>query len=760
MRFSLILILWLVSLPGLAQAGTVLASVVPTGGASSTASAPAKTAPTIIPGSPLAALTGASPTPPPPDTNTPFGTRAIGFTLSAIVGDNFDKKVDDFTSSLRRSLRMQPIMSWFQDVTTSPRRHNEGLAILRGLCVAVVPGIALDILFTLLLRRPARYLARRATPQADSYFLPPHKDRAKKHLHAGLSWRGWSKRCYWAFLKFFMLLLPLAGFILLEIYLLSLGLITSRAAHLAIVGFTNAYICARLAQSVLTLLLSPQAPSLRLIRIPSPYAQWGMRRAMILVLTIFGSFYLISSAEILGLSDTGSSVLIRIAALIIHLEIAVWIWQSRRVVGRWIAGAKDNKRFLSGLRQRIATVWHIFAILYVLALWVAWAVGVHNALLFTMRAILVAFIALLLGRATQIGAHKLFLRVFPEEGAETKIERSIFLARVKVYTPLIRFLFRAIVILLILALMLEGWGVDAVNWLFHNTISHALLSAVSSIVITVTVAILCWEFATYQLDKRIETLNQTNRTRQAARLRTLSPMLRAALGVVVVMLALIIGLSRIGVNTSGLLAVSSVVGIAVGFGSQKLVQDVITGLFLLFEDAVQVGDSVSLGGLSGTVERLSIRTIRLRGGDGSVNIIPFSSVTTVTNQTRDFSLAQISIMVGYKENVDRVTALLKDIGAQMRSEPGWSVMIRDDVQIFGLDAFGELGLVITGQIRTGPGQHAAVRREFQARVQKRFADAGIEMPYRHQTLQLELPPGLEMIDNQPPPRRDLPDNRD
>jgi small conductance mechanosensitive channel len=224
-------------------------------------------------------------------------------------------------------------------------------------------------------------------------------------------------------------------------------------------------------------------------------------------------------------------------------------------------------------------------------------------------------------------------------------------------------------------------------------------------------------------------------------LRTLAPILRAALGTVIFLVALIVCLSQIGVNTTGLLAVSSIVGIAVGFGSQKLVQDIITGLFMLLEDAIQVGDVVTLAGMTGTVERLSIRTIRLRGGDGSVNIIPFSAVTTVTNMTRDFSNAEIVITVGYGENIDRVCAVLTDIGAIMRAEPAWGAMIRDDLKIFGLDKFGEQGLVISAQIRTGPGQHWAVRREFYRRVQQRFAIEGIVIPLGQQqtVFKLEMP---------------------
>jgi len=152
---------------------------------------------------------------------------------------------------------------------------------------------------------------------------------------------------------------------------------------------------------------------------------------------------------------------------------------------------------------------------------------------------------------------------------------------------------------------------------------------------------------------------------------------------------------------------------------------------LLLEDAMQVGDVISLASMTGTVERLSIRTIRLRGGDGSINIIPFSAVTTVTNMTRDFGYAQISIQVAYEEDLSHVYDVLREIAETMRAEAAWGAMMRDDLQIFGLDQFGASALVITGQIRTGPGQHWAVRREFYARVKDRFEQEHIEMPYTY-----------------------------
>lgn len=737
----LLAVLFVVS-PVCAQASGASA-VAATAGASKPAE-PEKPAPTIIPGSPLAALTGAATQPPDavaPEAKAPFGTRSIGFALSAALGRGTLQTFEDFVGAMERSTRLTPIIQWGYGFTRSPRLRDDALAILWGLGVVIIPGLCLDAALVFLLRRLAMFCARRATPRADEYLAKPGGTEPLIPLR--LSLKGWLRRCGYALLRFLLMLVPLAVFVLFVLLVLSSDLVSNRAAHLAITGMTNAYICARLAHDAVRLLLAPQMPTLRLIRIPTPYASWSMRRATILVVTIAVSFCLISCMEILDLSDAGADSLLRLSGLLVHLELALWVWQCRKVVGRWIAGKSEKTGVFIGLRRRFAKVWYVFALFYLIGLWVAWAGGVHNALAVILRAVLVILGALVLARLAWVGCNRLLRRVFPDEAEALDNGEVAFRRRFCTYNPLIRLVARIFILILTLVLVLQGWGVDAFSWILVNPIGRALLSTVLNILFTIAGAVLIWECCNYLLDRRISSLNSNGHTRQAVRLRTLSPMLRAALAVAVVMLALIIGLSRIGVNTTGLLAVSSVVGIAVGFGSQKLVQDVITGLFLLFEDAVQVGDSVTLAGMSGTVERLSIRTIRLRGGDGSVNIIPFSSVSTVTNQTRDFSLAQISIMVGYTENVDHVVEVLKKIGAEMRAEPGWEAMIRDDVQIFGLDAFGELGLVITGQIRTGPGQHAAVRREFQARVQKRFLEEGIELPYRHQTLQLEVSPETE-----------------
>ena len=194
---------------------------------------------------------------------------------------------------------------------------------------------------------------------------------------------------------------------------------------------------------------------------------------------------------------------------------------------------------------------------------------------------------------------------------------------------------------------------DAIVWFYGGQIGSRLLSAVTTIGIAALAAAAIWETSNALMDRQLNVLSREGHFARAARLRTFQPMLRTALLCVIVTVVGLTALSEIGVNVAPLLAGAGIVGIAIGFGSQKLVQDLITGLFLLLENTVQVGDNVSVSGLSGMVENVSIRTIRLRAGDGSVHIVPFSAVTTITNSSRGAGNAAVSVNVSYKEDTDR-----------------------------------------------------------------------------------------------------------
>jgi small conductance mechanosensitive channel len=214
-------------------------------------------------------------------------------------------------------------------------------------------------------------------------------------------------------------------------------------------------------------------------------------------------------------------------------------------------------------------------------------------------------------------------------------------------------------------------------------------------------------------------------------------MLRTALLITMIIVVGLIVLTEIGVNVAPLIAGAGVVGIAIGFGSQTLVRDVITGVFLLFEDAMAVGDVVQVGGLSGVVEQMSIRSIKLRALDGSLHIIPFSAVTTVTNMTRDFAFAVLDVSVAYGEDTDKVTEVLRIVAAEMREDAKWRPAIRDDLDILGVERLADSGVVIRVRVKTEPSQRWSVGREMNRRIKRRFDELGIEIPYPHQKLIME-----------------------
>jgi small-conductance mechanosensitive channel len=202
-------------------------------------------------------------------------------------------------------------------------------------------------------------------------------------------------------------------------------------------------------------------------------------------------------------------------------------------------------------------------------------------------------------------------------------------------------------------------------------------------------------------------------------------MLRTALIVTILTIAGMTALSAVGVNIAPLLAGAGIVGIAVGFGSQKLVQDLVTGVFLLLENAMQVGDFVSVSGLSGTVENLSVRSIRLRAGDGSVHIIPFSSVTSVTNTNRGIGNAAVSVNLAYDSDIDRAGDVLKQIAVEMRREPGFKQLMRGDLDLWGVDKVDGATVTVVGQIECTDSGRWPVQREFNRRMKIQFQQLGL-----------------------------------
>ena len=201
-----------------------------------------------------------------------------------------------------------------------------------------------------------------------------------------------------------------------------------------------------------------------------------------------------------------------------------------------------------------------------------------------------------------------------------------------------------------------------------------------------------------------------------------------------------VALSELGANIGPVLAGAGVAGIAVGFGAQKLVQDVISGLFILIEDRVAVGDVVRIAGHAGTVEALSLRAITLRDLSGTVHVIPFGSVDTLENMVKDYSYALLDVGVGYGEDVDRVTGVIEEVAASVAKDPRYRNLILAPLEVLGVQLLADSAVVICIRIQTRPAEQYGIRRELKRWIKQAFDASGIEIPFPQRSLHIHQAP--------------------
>jgi small-conductance mechanosensitive channel len=220
------------------------------------------------------------------------------------------------------------------------------------------------------------------------------------------------------------------------------------------------------------------------------------------------------------------------------------------------------------------------------------------------------------------------------------------------------------------------------------------------------------------------------------RAQTLSEIVQAAATSVLFIVTVMLLLEEIGINIAPLLTAAGIGGLAIGFGAQNLVRDLITGFFLLLEDQIRVGDIVKVGDKSGLVEQLGLRVLILRDFDGGVHMIPNGSITTVTNLTKDFSYAVLRIGVSYHTDIDEAIAVLMQVGADLRRDPQFATDLLEDLQVVGIDDFVDLQVKLTLRVKTIPSQQWRVSRELRRRIKKAFDMHNILMREGLQPLQV------------------------
>ena len=218
---------------------------------------------------------------------------------------------------------------------------------------------------------------------------------------------------------------------------------------------------------------------------------------------------------------------------------------------------------------------------------------------------------------------------------------------------------------------------------------------------------------------------------QVKRAETLAHVVQDVARVLIVAVGSLMILSELGLNVAPLLAAAGIGGLAVGFGAQSLVKDMITGFFILLENQIRVGDVVEIAGVSGVVEEVRLRTIRLRDLSGNFHIVPNGSVDKVMNYTYLYSYYLFDVGVAYREDVDEVMAVLKDVGAELQTDPEFNSDILEPLEMLGVDQFADSAVIIKCRIKTQPIQQWRIGREMNRRIKKAFDAKGIEIPFPH-----------------------------
>lgn len=281
-----------------------------------------------------------------------------------------------------------------------------------------------------------------------------------------------------------------------------------------------------------------------------------------------------------------------------------------------------------------------------------------------------------------------------------------------------------------------GLPVEAVqNWLLGDGLRIVLIALFAVAAVRITALIV------QRFEHEVAQGSDLDALERAKRVRTLGAVVSKSLTVLIGGVALLMILQKIGLDITPVLTGAGIIGLAVGFGAQTLVRDVITGFFLLLENQVRVGDVAAINGTGGLVEEINLRTIVLRDVEGVVHVFPNGSITTLSNKTKDFSFYMIDLGVSYNEDLDTVIAVLREVGVEMQADPKFGSSFLEPVEIMGVDAFADSAVMIKLRIKTMPLKQWEVGREYRRRLKKTFDARGIEIPFpqRVVTMRAERP---------------------
>lgn len=434
-----------------------------------------------------------------------------------------------------------------------------------------------------------------------------------------------------------------------------------------------------------------------------------------------------------NLSEALGRVLTLVVMILAFVYALTIILQNRDSVRARLEAraAAASFRFTGFLVAALARVWHLLAIAYFAALTIVTVIRPEDALPFMARATGQTLAAIGIGVFVSVVLTQIIgrrIRV-PED---TRLKYPMLENRLNSFVPTALAIIRAAIMVVVVAVTFDAWGFfDLGLWITSETGSLTLTRLIT-VGIIITLATALWIVVASWIENRLNP--ETGGGEPGARQRTLLALFRNAVAIVLITMTLMISLAEFGINIGPLIAGAGVLGLAIGFGAQKLVQDIITGVFIQLESAINTGDVITAGGVTGVAEQLSIRSVRIRDLSGTLHIMPFSSVNEVSNYMRDFAYHVGEYGVAYREDIDQVVMHLRAAFDELRLDPEHGREILEDLEVHGVSALADSSVNIRVRIKTRPGSQWAVGRAYNRLVKRHLDAAGIEIPFPHMTL--------------------------
>lgn len=495
--------------------------------------------------------------------------------------------------------------------------------------------------------------------------------------------------------------------------------------------FLAAYVAAEVARQIIRLLFRRQYANLRLIDCPDSFARyWSMRTGALVSFVSYGLLF--ASPAVSHLVGFRLGIGLRMAIVVAATVTAIiLILRNQHSVRRQLVEASNTVKSptIARLLVRLSGIWHILLIAYLLTGFVVWSTRPADALLFMLSATLWSIAAIAVGA--------LVLRFTRRaDGGRVHLPDSLKSSlpmlerRVNLFVPTMTAAIRIVAICVMFLAILDAWTlVDISGWL-RDADNAGMIRRIAAAAVVLLLMIAGWLAATSWIEYQ---LNPNRGRAMRARTRTLFSLLSNAITVVFAAIGLMLVLSELGVNIAPLIAGAGVVGLAVGFGAQKLVQDIITGAFIQLENAMNEGEVVTAGGISGVVERLTIRSVGLRDLSGVYHVIPFSSVDSVSNFMRGFAFHVEELSVAYREDISEVKQVMFDAFERLKETPH-AVHILEPLDMQGVIGLGDNGVTIRVRIKTSAGQQWAVGRAYTEALKTALDERGIDIPFPQRTL--------------------------